>query len=399
MDPVSQEHLAMLGAYRPLLPVVQGWSTLEQWRQAYTAEQQRMTGSPAKQPTIGKQWPFWQLWRLAVEDPLVERSLREKFGVAHTASSVSGAVRAMYEHNPYPKWSWMHPPMEWPPQLFDWLKAKGWQQPANLPLTSLERPRVLVAGCGTGHWLTNFARHYSARTDIWAMDLSVSSLSFAARKAAENGLTAVHFVQGDIHAIPEQIRSQGPFDFIEVGGVLHHLREPLEGWKRLVELLRPGGVMLVALYSKIARSRSVDPCRDFARAGTYNAESATSLRRYRHDVHGQVDLGDAWAANIVTSKDFVSLNAVRDLCLHIQETQYTMLEIEEMMGTLGLQWLQMAETVHEDKQQRFRNQFGVDAFSPEATPNKWHQFEQLYPTTFLGMYEFFVQRQSPSSVP
>ena len=39
------------------------------------------------------------------------------------------------------------------------------------------------------------------------------------------------------------------FDVVDVGGVLHHMAEPLTGWRVLVSLLRPGGLMRVALYS------------------------------------------------------------------------------------------------------------------------------------------------------
>lgn len=51
----------------------------------------------------------------------------------------------------------------------------------------------------------------------------------------------------------------------------------------------------------------------------------------------------------------------------------------------------MAETVSEDKQRLFKKYIGMDAFSKEVTPTLWHRFEERYPTTFLGMYEFFVQ--------
>lgn len=227
--------------------------------------------------------------------------------------------------------------------------------------------------------------------DVWAFDLSLSSLSFTARRVEENHLSNVHLHQADILKVPEAIKKEAPFDFIEVGGVLHHLRDPVAGWTKLVELLRPGGVMLVALYSKIARSQAVDPCRNLARKGGYNGSSAWSLRRYRGDVMKLREEGQQWAEQLTTSRDFASLNGVRDLCLHPQETQYTMLEIEEIMKQLQLRWLQMAETVSEEKQSRFKAFTGIDAFSLEAMPQTWHRFEEKHPTTFLGMYEFFVQ--------
>lgn len=387
-DRGAHARLAVIGAFRPLVRVVEAWGpeTLAAWRTAYPEERKRG----------GDGWQFWELWRLAVEEPLVERQLRERLAAEASGSdaphgSASKEVRAMYESNPYPKWSWEHPGVDWPERLSDHLTSKGWSIPPQWPKESLDRPKVLVAGCGTGHWMTHFARHYKDHVDVWAVDLSLSSLSFAKRKAQQMGLTNVRFVQGDILALPDVLKREAPFDMIESGGVLHHMSDPREGWGRLVELLRPGGPMLVAFYSKIARAQVVDPCRNFARKGRYNTSSALSLRRYRADVLKLVDEGVAWAKEITSSRDFVSLNGVRDLCLHIQETQYTMLELEAMLDELGLRFVQMQETVTEDKQERFRRMFSVDPFSPDATPTLWHKFEEKHPRTFLGMYEFFVQ--------
>lgn len=43
------------------------------------------------------------------------------------------------------------------------------------------------------------------------------------------------------------------FDFVECGGVLHHLEDPEAAWARLSGALRDGGTMSVSLYSRAAR--------------------------------------------------------------------------------------------------------------------------------------------------
>jgi len=286
----------------------------------------------------------------------------------------------------------MTPPLSWPVRVFDWLAEKHWHQPeAWLKERPAGHVKVLVAGCGTGKWLTHFARHFAGDADVWAVDLSLSSLSFASRKAAEAGIQNVKFIQADILAMPAIITQQAPFDFIEAGGMLHHLKEPLEGWQKLVSLLRPGGAMLVALYSRIARTKHVDPCRQFAKQGRYIASDSESLRKFRTDVFDRADAGDKWAKSIIKSGDFASLHGLRDLCFHIQETQYILPEIKKMLQTLNLEWLQMAETVSDEKQKLFEQKMGAPAFSLQANMEKWHDFEKMYPTTFMGMYEFFVQ--------
>ena len=48
----------------------------------------------------------------------------------------------------------------------------------------------------------------------------------------------------------------GDFDIIEVTGVLHHMKDPEEGLAALAKLLRTGGAIKIALYSKRAREYS-----------------------------------------------------------------------------------------------------------------------------------------------
>ena len=47
------------------------------------------------------------------------------------------------------------------------------------------------------------------------------------------------------------------FDIIESVGVLHHMDKPIAGWKILTDLLNPGGLMKIGLYSELARHQIV----------------------------------------------------------------------------------------------------------------------------------------------
>ena len=58
-------------------------------------------------------------------------------------------------------------------------------------------PEILVAGCGTGqHALVTASRVSNAR--VLALDLSLSSLSYALRKSEELDFSNIEYVQGDI---------------------------------------------------------------------------------------------------------------------------------------------------------------------------------------------------------
>ena len=65
-----------------------------------------------------------------------------------------------------------------------------------------------------------------------------------------SGIRRARDAQADILKLGGIGRS---FDIIESNGVLHHLADPFAGWRVLVALLRPRGLMNIGLYSKAAR--------------------------------------------------------------------------------------------------------------------------------------------------
>ena len=108
---------------------------------------------------------------------------------------------------------------------------------AFTPMADDSAPQVLVAGCGTGsHAIIAAHRFRGAR--VLAVDLSLSSLTYAKRKTRELGVTNIDYAQADILRLGGIARS---FDVIESVGVLHHLDDPFAGWRILLSLLRPGG--------------------------------------------------------------------------------------------------------------------------------------------------------------
>ena len=66
----------------------------------------------------------------------------------------------------------------------------------------------------------------------------------------ELGFNNIKFIQGDILDL-KQLNKK--FDIIESVGVIHHMADPLKGWKSLVDCLKKDGLMLIGLYSEKAR--------------------------------------------------------------------------------------------------------------------------------------------------
>ncbi len=318
---------------------------------------------------------------------LVVRQVREPAEEARIAvelksltpvgDAVSLAVQAQYEQQPYPRW--LRAP------------ATGGAYPLALRLRTLfphaaagagavpEHPSILIAGCGTGRHVAITAA-LNPQSRILAIDLSRASLAYAARRARESGLRNVEFAQADILELG---RLDERFDVVECSGVLHHLSDPVAGWRVLVGLLSPGGRMKVGLYSEIAR-RAIVAARQRIAEGGYAADPR-GMREARAAILALP--ADDPARAVADSIDFYSLSGCRDLLFHVQEQRYTLAQIEGVLADLGLEFLGF-EFEFAAARLEYLREFPLD---PAATSlANWAQFEARHPDTFAGMYQFWV---------
>jgi SAM-dependent methyltransferase len=113
----------------------------------------------------------------------------------------------------------------------------------DLDMTSLKGKVGLDAGCGKGRYTRFLAPHLEA---LVALDGS-SAVQAAARNLAP--FPNVLVVRADLRTAPVV---PGSVDLVACLGVLHHLEDPREGFRRLVRLLSPTGSILVYLYSRPA---------------------------------------------------------------------------------------------------------------------------------------------------
>jgi 2-polyprenyl-3-methyl-5-hydroxy-6-metoxy-1,4-benzoquinol methylase len=300
-----------------------------------------------------------------VKEPAEERRIASSIPVLTSIESeVSRAVRQQYEESPYPRW----------------VKAGPRGQPIILSGRQPEQAfDVLFAGCGTGLSTIEFARQ-TPRARVLAIDLSVASLCYAQRMAQSYRLTNIEFGQADITKLGAIGRE---FDYIDASGVLHHLADPWEGWRILLELLRPGGVMLVGLYSELARQGIVSARRLIADRGYRPIPQ--DIRHCREEV---MAADDALLKSVFQWNDFFAMNECRDLIFHVQEHHVTLREIKLFLAAAGVQFggfMLDAPTV-----QRFAARFA----EPAAMTNLdcWQAFETQAPSTFAAMYQFWVHK-------
>ncbi len=311
--------------------------------------------------------PVADLLKQQVGEPLEELKLRETIkAITPIHDETSLRVREQYEAHPYPRWTRAARPGG-AMSLTTYLRS-------NFPRACLvERPvvDVLVAGCGTGRSAIECAQLLPG-ANILALDLSLASLSYAKRKARELGVN-ITFAHGDLLALSEQ-----KFDFISAGGVLHHLHDPLGGWRALTNLLRPGGFMQVGLYSALAR-RSLEPARRLAGL----ARSDAGIRQARQAILAQPQIAEP----LLSMPDFYSINECRDMLFHEQESLFTLREIEHFLSRSDQRFIGM--DVDERMMRCFQDRF----LGGENDLSLWHSFEQDNPNAFIGMYQCWTQRQ------
>ena len=326
-------------------------------------------------------------WLPAV-DELLTQQLREPMAARqHRASlqqlttvddAISRTVRQQYEENPYPTWTKLAPPDAWP-SIAAYVR--------NLfPLAPFERAGnpdsdILVAGCGTGQQSLETARRF-AHVRVLAIDLSGASLAYARMKTEAARVSNIAYAQADLLELGTIGRT---FDMIEATGVLHHLDDPMRGWRVLLSLLRPNGVMRLGLYSRLARA-DVGMARAWIAERGYGA-TADDIRRCRQEMIAQG--GDGQFAQLTISPDFASTSACRDLLFHANERQLGLEEIRSFLADENLAFLGFELDAH--VLAKYRTRFPNDAAMTNLT--NWDLFERDNPSTFAGMYQFWIQKR------
>lgn len=312
-------------------------------------------------------------------EPEEERQYRATIPRLTTVEDdVSLLVQNQYEENPYPRWVKAEPVNN--PETIDKFLRQKFPLTAFQPLGKRGKLDILVAGCGTGQQSIGTARNFLGG-QILAVDLSLTSLCYAKRKTRELGLNMIEYAQADIMKLGSLGYS---FDVIESTGVLHHLADPLAGWQVLLSLLRPGGFMRLGFYSEIAR-------RNVVRAQIHIAEQGygstnEDIRRCRQDLMNSGK--NSGFETMFKTSDFFSISACRDLLFHVQEHRMTLTGIDAFLHENHLKFLGFE--IDAPVLNLYKRRFPDDCTATNL--RQWQIFENENPDTFLGMYQFWVQK-------
>ncbi|HTR83334.1 MAG TPA: methyltransferase domain-containing protein [Reyranella sp.] len=311
-----------------------------------------------------------------------ERRLAEGFPeIAPITDAVSQSVAAMYEANPYPRWTHL------PHRLKHDVRAALLR---NLPHARqiafddlLSRPlSVLMPGAGTGQHPLSVASWYD-NVQVTAVDLSRASLAYGKRMAGRLGIDNIEFVRGDILDLAKLGRT---FDHAECVGVLHHMADPKAGLLAISQVLRPGAFLRIGLYGESARRLVVQARQEIAAAKL--PATLEGLRDFRHRV-----LNGKWRklAKLADWEDFWSASLLRDLCFHVQEHRFTVQRLRAFLEGSGLTFLgfEFPPTAGVSPLQHYRARFPMERTF--ANLDNWEQLEREKSNLFPG-FPFICQK-------
>jgi len=321
---------------------------------------------------------FNDLITVQIKEPLHEIELKKKIRFLDNINdSTSNEVRKQYEENPYPRWR--NPIQNLNSSFSEILKDEI--KPNIIKFDNkFNKPNVLIAGCGTGTHTISANRYKNA--NILGVDLSLKSLSYAKRKIEELNYKNIDFLHADILQLKMLNKK---FDIIESVGTLHHMKNPVQGLKILIDILEPHGFLKIGLYSKIARQNIFKIRKIIKKKSLRNISK--DIKTCRKLILNQSD--ETLFENITNIKDFYSLSNVRDLLFNVQEHCFTVPQISKILKDLNLEFLGFNFSDPSIKS-NFAKIFPDDLGN--ISLDNWNQFENRNPNTFFGMYIFWVRK-------
>jgi len=321
---------------------------------------------------------FNDLIDVQIKEPLKEIELKKSIkSLDKIVDPVSIKVQEQYEEHPYPRWRFSNKYL--PNNFFICLNTEI--KPNKTEVNNkLNNPNVLIAGCGTGNHSIQGIRYKNA--NILAIDLSLASLAYSQRKTDELGYKSIEYLQADILQLKKLNKK---FDVIECSGTLHHMKDPIEGLKVLLDILEPHGYLKLGLYSEIARQHVVK-AREFIKQKHFK-NTVEDIKILRQEIiDGNVD---PLIQGLTKNGDFYSTSSVRDLLFHVQEHRFTIPQISKILKDFNLEFLGFSG-LNKKQKNIFSKIFPED--KKNISLDNWHQFEKEYTETFSNMYQFYIKK-------
>jgi len=299
------------------------------------------------------------------------------------SDAATPVVSAFYDRFPFPG----DPLQDGPPPGYNWrwchrsvLAAVHGGIPAGT-----EAPRILDAGCGTGV-STDYLCHLNPGAQVLGIDISDGALTVARERLQRSGAEA------QVASLRQEQRSlldlagEGPFDYINSVGVLHHLDQPEAGLRSLAALLAPDGLLHLFLYADAGRweIHRTQAALELLRAGT-GAEGLRLGRQLLETLPEGNRLArhhrERWAVDCAADANFA------DMYLHPQETSYSLEGLFAFIETAGLQFAGFSNPEVWDPARLLQGEL-LDRARSLPARQQWALVEQLDPD--ISHFEFFL---------
>ncbi len=306
-----------------------------------------------------------------------------------SSDAATPVVSAFYDRFPYPG----DPLQDGPPPGYNWRWCvdSAWTAACGSLPPGPRSWRILDAGCGTGV-STDYLCHLNPQAELLAVDISAGALDLARERTRRSGAA------GRVRELRIEQRSlldlagEGPFDYINSVGVLHHLDQPETGLRALANLLRPGGVMHLFLYADGGRWEIHRTQRSLTRLNVgCGAEGLRLGRQLLRDLPEANRLRrhheQRWALDTRADANFA------DMYLHPQETSYDLERLMAFVAAADLQFAGFSNPEVWDPARLLQGELLERAMSlPER--ERWALVEDLDPD--ISHFELFLCRGEPS---
>jgi SAM-dependent methyltransferase len=305
------------------------------------------------------------------------------------SDAATPVVSAFYDRFPYPG----DPLQDGPPPGYNWRwcvdSARAFAA-AVLPSQGGRQPRpwrILDAGCGTGV-SSDYLCHLNPGASLLAVDISAGALQVARERTRRSGAAAqVQELRIEQRSLLD-LQGEGPFDYINSVGVLHHLDQPGLGLRALADLLCPGGLLHLFLYADGGRWEIHRTQRSLARLGVGNGPEAIQLGRELFNVLPPTNRlrrhhEQRWALDTQADVNFA------DMYLHPQETSYN---LHTLMAFVASADLEFAGFSNPEIWDPGRLLSGPLLERAQALPDleRWALIEDLDPA--ISHFEFFLSK-------
>ena len=236
--------------------------------------------------------------------------------MAKNFDKITKKVEKMYKEYPYPSPSTQTRQTN---ELLNLLRI--FELETKTQLTNL---KILDAGSGSGHRITNVAKHFK-KCDFLGIDISDTSLKIAKSIKEKNNIENIEFKKFNLM---DSTLKLGKFDIILCMGVLHHLSNPQKGLENILQSLKKDGLLFLYLYGKLGgHKRMLNKKLISLLLNKEKSNYELGIKLVRELGLNKFEYG--WNLNFKNKEEEDSL--IVDSFLHANETLYEFSDIEKLL--------------------------------------------------------------------